>query len=115
MGEGSGFLACGFTVGLQRDDWAAERALKKTADRGRIARMVVDLGRSLDMQVIAEGVENEAQFATPMAMGCEEAQGYLFARPMPTDQLQVWLRDQSQVQRRHSLSTDASGRPNRLC
>ncbi|MEP7089673.1 MAG: EAL domain-containing protein [Nocardioidaceae bacterium] len=48
-----------------------------------VVETVLTLARSLDMLVIAEGVETEEQRATLTAMGCRFAQGYLFARPMP--------------------------------
>jgi diguanylate cyclase len=57
----------------------------------RIAEMVIPLGRQLGMKVLAEGVETEAQAEHLKALGCEEAQGYLFARPMPMTELLPWL------------------------
>ena len=48
-----------------------------------IARMVIALGSSLELAVIAEGVETEAQRDCLAAMGCPTYQGYLFARPLP--------------------------------
>lgn len=56
-----------------------------------IARTVIDLGQSLAMAVIAEGVETEEQFAFLSAGGCELFQGYLLARPMPVQALQHLL------------------------
>ena len=43
------------------------------------------------MKVLAEGVETEEQAQILTAMGCHEAQGYLYARPMPLDELLEWL------------------------
>ena len=48
-----------------------------------VARAIVALARSLRLQLVAEGVETEAQAAVLRAMGCDELQGYLFARPLP--------------------------------
>jgi diguanylate cyclase (GGDEF)-like protein len=48
-----------------------------------IIRVILGLGRALDLPVIAEGVETEAQFAFLVAEGCAELQGYLIGRPYP--------------------------------
>jgi diguanylate cyclase (GGDEF)-like protein len=56
-----------------------------------IVRSIVDLGHNLSLQVVGEGVETDAVFATLREAGCDLAQGYLLARPMPVDQLQGWL------------------------
>ena len=54
-----------------------------------IARAVVALGKSLRLRVLAEGVETEAQKAFLEREGCDEAQGFLFAKPMPEAQLRA--------------------------
>jgi EAL domain-containing protein (putative c-di-GMP-specific phosphodiesterase class I) len=53
--------------------------------------MVVELGRNLNLTVIAEGIEDEAQAETLLRMGCHEGQGYLYAKPMVPQQLKEWL------------------------
>jgi diguanylate cyclase (GGDEF)-like protein/PAS domain S-box-containing protein len=60
------------------------------AGQGRgaaLARTIVALGDSLGMFTVAEGVETEAQRAALLALGCRFGQGYLFARPMPPDEV----------------------------
>ena len=56
-----------------------------------IVRSVVDLGHNLGLQVVAEGVETYEIVALLTATGCDIAQGYLLARPMPADHLPGWL------------------------
>ncbi|MBS1197372.1 MAG: putative signaling protein, partial [Proteobacteria bacterium] len=56
-----------------------------------IPEMVTRLGRQLNMKVIAEGVETGQQLNLLKAMGCDEIQGYLYARPMLFDELLTWL------------------------
>jgi diguanylate cyclase (GGDEF)-like protein/PAS domain S-box-containing protein len=66
-------------------------------DKGdaNIVRTIVEMAHSLGFTVIAEGVETEQQAAFLRALRCEQAQGYLFARPMPADELRVRLSSQS--------------------
>jgi diguanylate cyclase (GGDEF)-like protein len=52
-----------------------------------IVRAIVDMAHTLGFLVVAEGVENDGQAAFLRGLGCEQAQGYLFARPMPAAQL----------------------------
>lgn len=50
-----------------------------------IVRAVIDLGHSLNIPVLAEGVETATQHAMLLDRGCDEVQGYLVGRPMPID------------------------------
>lgn len=69
------------------------------SERGsRIAEMVVQLGHNLGLKVIAEGVENEEQAMVLRALGCHEAQGYLYGKPMTNDLLLEWLKSQTGLQ-----------------
>jgi EAL domain-containing protein (putative c-di-GMP-specific phosphodiesterase class I) len=57
-----------------------------------IAIAIIQLGRSMNLSVIAEGVETEQQAAFLLRHGCNQAQGYYYSRPvMPDDLLQRWL------------------------
>jgi diguanylate cyclase (GGDEF)-like protein len=56
-----------------------------------IVRSIVDLGHNLKLRVVGEGVETDDVFATLREAGCDLAQGYLLARPMPAEQLRGWL------------------------
>lgn len=67
------------------------RELNQEVQGGHIANMVVELGRNLGMTVIAEGVEDEQQAKALQAMGCHEAQGFLYAHPLPMPELEEWL------------------------
>ncbi len=58
-----------------------------------IVRASVSLAHGLGLQVVAEGIETEQQAAALRALGCDAAQGFLFARPMPPDVLKGWLQD----------------------
>jgi len=56
-----------------------------------IARAIISLGRSLGIEVVAEGVETEAQLAFLSEHGCDFVQGFLFARPMPGSSVPAFL------------------------
>jgi diguanylate cyclase (GGDEF)-like protein/PAS domain S-box-containing protein len=61
-----------------------------------IVKAMLALGHSLNLRVIAEGVETVAHQHLLQSMGCDEMQGYCFARPVPPDHASQRLRDQSQ-------------------
>ncbi|HLT11671.1 MAG TPA: EAL domain-containing protein, partial [Micromonosporaceae bacterium] len=50
-----------------------------------------DLARALGLRVVAEGVEDDTTRRMLLAGGCEVAQGWYYARPMPADELVAWL------------------------
>jgi EAL domain-containing protein (putative c-di-GMP-specific phosphodiesterase class I) len=57
------------------------------AGASAVVRSTVELGRSLDLFVVAEGVERDDERLALWEMGCPAAQGHLFAKPMPIDAL----------------------------
>ncbi|MDQ3646789.1 MAG: EAL domain-containing protein [Actinomycetota bacterium] len=58
-----------------------------------LARAIIKLGRSLDLSIIAEGVERPEQFGRLRTLHCEYAQGYYFARPLDAEQMERQLED----------------------
>ncbi len=68
-------------------DQSFVRNLDDNNDCLAIIRAVLGLGRSLGMQVVAEGVETEEQYALLHREGCEQLQGYLFSRPRPANEI----------------------------
>ena len=62
-----------------------------------IVQSVVALARTLELSVVGEGIESQAQAAQLRALGCDRGQGYHFARPQPAEQIGWLLRDQSRA------------------
>ncbi len=93
---GTGYSSLSHLRQLPIDRLKIDRAfvseLSDKVSGGHIASMVIELGRNLNLTVIAEGIEDEAQARTLREMGCHEGQGYLYARPLPAVQLKDWLR-----------------------
>jgi diguanylate cyclase (GGDEF)-like protein len=94
---GTGFSSLSYLDRLPIDRLKIDRSFVQNIGNGaegaRIAEMIIGLGHKLDMTIIAEGVENEEQQSLLTGLGCHEAQGFLFARPMVADTLGQWLHD----------------------
>jgi EAL domain-containing protein (putative c-di-GMP-specific phosphodiesterase class I) len=58
-----------------------------------IVRSTIDLAHNLGLKVVAEGVENQDSMERLARLGCDAAQGYYLARPMPAAEMKRWLRD----------------------
>jgi diguanylate cyclase (GGDEF)-like protein/PAS domain S-box-containing protein len=77
---------------LKIDRSFVERIGGATPDAA-LARTIVQLGQSLGMATVAEGIEQYAQFLALRRMGCDLAQGYYFSRPLPAEEAGALLRD----------------------
>jgi EAL domain-containing protein (putative c-di-GMP-specific phosphodiesterase class I) len=58
-----------------------------------IANAVIAMGHSLNLRVVAEGVETEGQLAYLRQHGCDEIQGYYFSPPVPAPEFEAMLRE----------------------
>ena len=92
---GTGQTSLGYLSALPVDEMKIDMSFiaDMTRNRGHsaIVQSIVELGHNLGFQVVGEGVETDEIQAALAATGCDLAQGYLFARPMPLGQLEVWL------------------------
>jgi diguanylate cyclase (GGDEF)-like protein len=79
-------------VGELKIDRSFVRRLGEEAGSVPIVRAAVDLGKALELLVVAEGVETESAATILRGLGCQSAQGFHFASPMPEEDLFAWLR-----------------------
>ena len=64
----------------------------------KVVEAIIALGKAMDLEVVAEGVESDLEYAIVRRLGCDLAQGYFIARPMPAAQLQQWCRGYEDTQ-----------------
>ncbi|MEU7958196.1 putative bifunctional diguanylate cyclase/phosphodiesterase [Micromonospora humida] len=65
--------------------------MAEDADDAAIVRSTIELAGALGLRVVAEGVEDERTWRLLYAAGCDAAQGWFYARPMPAEELTAWL------------------------
>jgi len=58
-----------------------------------IVRAIAALGKSMSLELVAEGVETDSEMALVQSSGCEFVQGYRFSKPLPAEQLEAWAKE----------------------
>jgi EAL domain-containing protein (putative c-di-GMP-specific phosphodiesterase class I) len=69
------------------------KELCQNSNDAAIASAIISMAHSMEMKVIAEGVETEEQCEFLAQQGCDEIQGYLFSRPLAPDDFENLLRE----------------------
>ena len=86
-----------FPVDTLKIDRAFIRDIAEDEDDRSICSAIVALGRALRLHVLAEGVEEDSQVEILKRQGCHLVQGFLYARPMPADDVWSWLTAETTV------------------
>jgi diguanylate cyclase (GGDEF)-like protein len=94
---GTGYSSLAYLQRLPVEELKIDRAFvgQVPVDQGSLAivRATIELAGSLGLEVVAEGVEDEATWQTLQRLGCSMAQGYFLSRPMPVAEVAGWVRD----------------------
>lgn len=94
---GTGYSSLSYLQHFEMDglkiDKSFLRHLGRREQATQIMRSVINLGHSLNMTVVAEGVENEWQARLLQLLTCDRLQGYYFAAPMSADEFLAYARD----------------------
>jgi len=94
---GIGFSSLSYLQQLPLDRIKVDRAFIRDISQVQgevLAETIISLGKRLNLSTIAEGVETEQQALAVAAMGCDEVQGFLYAKPMPAGPLAAFLQQQ---------------------
>jgi diguanylate cyclase (GGDEF)-like protein len=116
---GTGYSSLAYLCNFKFDKIKIDRSFVsqniETSVVRTIVQSVVSIGRTLNMEIVAEGVEQQSEALTMARLGCTQLQGYYFSRPMDPDQVSEFLRSfqpkrfiPSLVPLRHAMSTNDS-------
>jgi diguanylate cyclase (GGDEF)-like protein/PAS domain S-box-containing protein len=96
---GTGYSSLGYISRLRPDELKLDKSLVTNVDadaeRAGVVVAALAMARSLKMEVVAEGVETEAEKGFLQAHGCDMAQGFLYHRAMPAGEFEGWLAERA--------------------
>ncbi len=112
---GTGYSSLSYLRRFPVDTLKIDQSFVKTMDAENYAiiKTIIGLARSLDLKVVAEGVETTDQQRLLASAGCGSAQGYLFAEPMPANRVGIFIesnRQTSRQTRKKSVARSTAGR-----
>jgi len=93
---GTGFSSLRYLIDFRFDKLKIDRSfvsgMSRVGTAKTIVETVIDLGRALSMDVIAEGIEEESEALMMRFLGCHSMQGYFFSRPVPASEIDLLLK-----------------------
>lgn len=93
---GTGYSSLGHVLRFPIDSLKVDRSfvagVATSEERAAVARAIISLGRMLNLETVAEGIETDADLASLRAFECDLGQGFLLARPMPASMIEQRLR-----------------------
>lgn len=94
---GTGYSSLAYLKKLPAEELKIDRSfvmnMPEDNDDATIVRSTIELGHTMGLKVVAEGVENEATWNLLSAWGCDFAQGYYVSRPLPAERMEQWIAD----------------------
>ena len=94
---GTGYSSLAYLKNLPADEIKIDKSFVMNMANDKkdesIVKAAVDLAHNLDLKIVAEGVEDEETLDMLSEMGCDYAQGYYLAKPMPSEELLLWMKD----------------------
>ena len=91
---GTGYSSLSYLARMAVDELKIDRSfvaeVATSAEVGAVVRAAVDMGHSLGLTLVAEGIEDAATAARLVALGCDLGQGYLYAKPLPIADFDAW-------------------------
>jgi len=92
---GTGYSSLAYLKNLPADEIKIDKSFVMNMANDKkdesIVKAAVNLAHTLGLKIVAEGVEDERTFDLLTAMGCDYAQGYYMAKPMPCDDVIEWI------------------------
>ncbi len=87
-----------FPIDRLKVDQSFIRHLEREPVNVEIVRAIAALGKSMSLELVAEGVETDIEMDLAQSSGCEFVQGYRFSKPLPADQLEAWVKERNLTQ-----------------
>jgi diguanylate cyclase (GGDEF)-like protein len=99
---GTGYSSLSYLAELPVKTLKIDRSfIAKLADsesNTRVVQAIVALGKAMELEIVAEGVETSQQYAIVRRLGCDLVQGYFVAKPMPAERFQRWCEGHEDTQ-----------------